>query len=210
MKVPFIVHAAHSSHGFNAADMSLEASNRAIFNESRVFADTLKAPYIIVHPGILGSHETAKNQISLFKDSRILIENKPFLAVDEKSLCCGASPQDVKDLMTATSSGLCYDINHSFNYAKHKNMDYLTVVKAFAELGPSVAHVCGIGSSYDVDEHLHLREGDIDLAGILEALAPASIEYWTLETPKARERDLDDFIEDSLLLKDLLRNGGKK
>jgi deoxyribonuclease-4 len=195
-KIPFIIHTAHSSHGFNLADMSLLEKNLEIFEESRRFADELEAPHIIVHPGILGSRSSVLRQMGMLGDERVLVENKPYLAMNREDVCAGSSPAEIKEYMRLSGGGACLDINHAYNAAKHGGMAFSQVIRDFLALGPSVIHICGVGSRYDVDEHIHLWEGDVALDRIFLLEGMEKIEYWTLETPKDSPNDLDDFLRD--------------
>ena len=205
LKIPYIIHAPHSSHGLNMADMKKKELNMALYTESRRFADTLESPYIIIHPGIMGGHSSVIEQFNMIRDERILIENKPYLAMNKKDICAGSVPEEISSYLADTGAGFCLDINHAFTAAKHKNVDFMEMLDLFTGLKPSVVHICGIDSRFDVDNHIHMWEGDIPMDEVVDKVISSGAEFWTLETPKDSRSDLDDFLEDVKFFEGLLK-----
>jgi len=78
LRIPFVSHAPHFGHQVNFADANKIKYNRKLIEETQLFADRLKARYIIVHPGVNGVIEETSRQLKKIRDSRILIENKPY------------------------------------------------------------------------------------------------------------------------------------
>jgi sugar phosphate isomerase/epimerase len=111
-EIPFIIHAPHFAHGMNPSIKEKEVENREKIKETIEFANALNAEYMIFHPGALGDLNETIRQYSPFTDSRFLIENKPFIALDN-SLCLGAKPEEIKLLMEKLGIGFCFDFGHA-------------------------------------------------------------------------------------------------
>lgn len=215
LMVPYIIHAPHSFHGFNLADGSRKENNLRLYDEARYFADELGAPFVIIHPGVFGSgterepkHESVKEQLKMLNDKRILVENKPYKAVDNLGICAGASPEEIRDYVNASGAGFCLDVNHALKYAISRDKDYAEVVGDFMDIRPKVVHLCGLDDTAPEDKHLHLYESGIDLRDTLDILKGQEVEYYTVETPKNSENDLDDFRKDVICLKKLMEKYG--
>lgn len=203
LEIPFIIHAPHNAHGFNLADRAKKEYNKKLFNETKRFADELSAPYIIVHPGVLGDREEVKTQLAAIADKRMLIENKPYRTMDMAGICAGHSPHDVASYVKACSGGFCFDVAHAVAYAASMKKDYFEVIGEFLEIGPKVLHISGFDHRLEMDDHLHLKDGNADLAGVISLLKRSGAGFCTIETPKISKEDLDDFKEDVRFLKDL-------
>lgn len=205
LKIPYIIHAPHYAHGFNLADIAKRERNRKLFKEAQSFADELRAEHIVVHCGVLGSRKEAEKQLSMLKDIRIAIENKPLFGLDD-SICVGSSPQEIKCYKKAAKAGFCFDVNHAIGYAFASGKNYIKVINDFLRLNPVMMHMAGIIRTSNGDEHLHLKQSDCDLGEIMKAIIDngKSIEFCTLETPKEPENGLKDFKEDLRILKNLI------
>lgn len=84
LHIPFIIHNAHFAHKFNLAQKSHRKRNKEIYDQSKLFADALKAEGIIVHGGIDGEAEETVSQLLSLNDGRIILENKPFVALPNR------------------------------------------------------------------------------------------------------------------------------
>ena len=134
LQIPFIIHNAHFMQHFNLADRERAENNRRIYEETRRFADTLKAPWIIFHGGTNGTIEETARQLKTFSEPRALIENKPYCAmVDNGNLCRGATPEEIQYVMRETGCGFCCDISHTFcaaNYLQKDSFSFFSVLLA--------------------------------------------------------------------------------
>jgi len=203
LEIPFIMHAPHNAHGFNLADRTKKEYNKKLFDETKRFADDLNAPYIIVHPGVLGDREEVKIQLSAIADKRMLIENKPYRTMDMAGICAGHTPRDIADYVKACGGGFCFDVAHAAAYAASMKKDYLGVIAGFLKIGPEIIHISGFDHRLEVDDHRYLKDGNADLAGIVSLLKRSRAGFCTIETPKVSKENLDDFKEDVRFLKTL-------
>ena len=90
LNIPVVIHAPHSSHGFNLSDKKSRSRNLKMFVEVKKFADSLTSDYIIMHPGLTGEAEETVEQIKIMNDKRILVENMPFVSL-MGTKCIGSS-----------------------------------------------------------------------------------------------------------------------
>jgi deoxyribonuclease-4 len=196
--IPFIIHAAHSVHGFNLADESKESSNRLVYKEVKAFADALDARFIIFHGGIDGSIEETARQLKDFDEPRALIENKPMrpltIATQAKE-CRGFDAVEIKYVMDETKCGFCLDFGHAICAANALKQEPYSYAKAFCSLNPKVYHLSDILDMSSVyDTHLHLGKGVLNIPRLLTQVPRES--YLTIETEKTYSNTLNDFVED--------------
>ncbi len=202
--IPFVIHAAHCLHGVNLSKKSHKTVNRNAYEEAKKFADILQAEEIIFHPGLAGEVLETVRQINSFKDKRIVIENKPFIALNGKR-CVGGSISDIRSIMKKCGVGFCLDITHAVKYAYSNEIDCLSFLRDFALLKPRLIHITDGCASAAFDEHIPLGKGDFDFAGIVKALGSQRDVMVTLETPKKLSSGLGDFRKDVLFLNKILK-----
>lgn len=194
MKFPFKIHAPHWREGFNLAQKNKETQNLELMKEAQRFADTLKAETIIIHPGIAGEIMETARQIKLIGDARLTIENKPFYALDDGLICNGSTPEEIRLLLSEAKIGFCLDIGHAICSANAHQIDPWVFLADFIALQPSLYHLSDGDQAGVLDQHLHLGSGNFNISKILQLL-PSDAEI-TLETPKDRADNLDDFVLD--------------
>lgn len=193
LKIPFGIHAPHSGHGMNPSIKELEFENRERIEETIKFANDLNAEYMIFHPGMVGDLNETVRQYKPFIDNRFLIENKPFIALDDR-LCLGAKPEEIKFLMENLGVGFCLDFGHAICAANSFKKEPIEFIKEFLELKPKVFHLTdGIYTS-EKDEHLHYGKGNFPLKEFLN-LIPQDAKI-TNEAKHDFKDNLDDFFED--------------
>ncbi|MDR2117146.1 MAG: hypothetical protein LBP87_12270, partial [Planctomycetaceae bacterium] len=120
-KIPFIIHAAHSSVGFNPAKAECLKRNLELAEEAFQFGDNLSADTIIFHPGCEGKIEETINQFKIIKSkydtqtNKMVIENKPYYGkLDSQFIICnGYDPTEVQRVMMECSIDFCFDIGHA-------------------------------------------------------------------------------------------------
>ena len=116
LDIPFVIHNAHFAHGFNLAKADMEQNNKRIYEQTRLFADSLKAEHIIFHGGIDGEAEQTARQLAALNEPRALIENKPFVALPNRmggKLCRGATMDELTAIMEQAGCGFCLDFGHA-------------------------------------------------------------------------------------------------
>ena len=199
--IPFIVHCTHFMHGFNLADENKFNDNLNMFREVRAFCDGLNGEFIIFHPGVEGSVESSIEQINHLKDTRLLVENKPYISmVGER--CRGSMYEELKKIIDACNVGFCLDIPHAINAAIHLKIDYYNYLLTMLRLGPKVIHVSDGNIKAIHDEHLNIGNGNFDFIKIKEIISNSSALYLTLETCK-NSNNLEDFREDIRRMKNI-------
>src|SRR5574344_1539389 len=202
--IPFIIHCPHFAHGFNLAKQEKKENNFKIYKEVKEFADRLNANYIIFHGGVDGNIEEKAEQLSSFSEKRALIENKPYIALPQMNgkYCRGYNLEEIKFLKDTAQCGFCLDIGHATCSAVSQGKNIYDYCKEFLSLNPDMFHLTDnkdLTSPYD--SHLHLGKGQLDLKQIKQLLQNNAI--ITLETVKNSKTTLDDFIEDTICLKNL-------
>lgn len=207
LQVPFIIHCPHFAHGFNLAKAEKKQSNREIYKEVKQFADELNAPYIIFHGGIDGDIRETANQLASLCEPRALLENKPFRALPNRmngNFCRGYNAEEVGFVMQYTGCGFCLDFGHAVCAANSQKIDIYKYIQTFLPLHPAMFHLTDledIRSEYD--SHPHLGDGQLDIAKIVPFIPQDK--RVTLETNKNSKTELDDFIRDVQIFKQLSR-----
>ena len=181
------------------AKPELKENNLKIFNEVREFADRLNVDYIIIHGGLDGDvNETAK-QLKSFNEPRALIENKPYRAVPkiaENKTCIGYNFNQLEIIKNESDCGFCLDFNHAICTANSFNYNYVNFIKELMKLKPNMFHISDMeNASAEIDTHLHLGAGQINLQSLTQFLNKDS--KVSLETAKSSKTSLEDFIKDS-------------
>jgi len=194
LNIPFIIHAAHSAVGLNPSNSSMFYDNVKLVDEAKRYANSLNAVNIILHPGVNGTEEETARQINFFNDKRILIENKPFYALNAKDICNGWSPEKINYIIKETNCGFCFDIGHSIYAANVINKNKISFIKSFLDLNPNMIHLSDGDYFSTVDMHVNLNKGNFPLKDIIKHI-PKNKKI-TLETDKKSNNSLDDFIED--------------
>ena len=192
--IPFVIHAPHFMSGMNLADSACLEKNRALSIEALRFADELLADIIIFHPGVNGAIEETAKQICNLKDSRIVIENKPYYALNDIGICVGSSPSEIKFILENCGIGFCLDVGHAVYAANAVNKDPLGYVFEFMKLNPAICHLFDGDLEGILDQHLNLGKGSFPLKSIINELASDTMV--TLETPRSHWNGLKDFEDD--------------
>lgn len=203
LKIPFIIHCPHFAHGFNLAKVEKKEYNFDIYKQVKLFADKLDAKYIIFHGGIDGNVEETAKQLQSFNEPRALIENKPMIALPNKMgghFCRGYNSNEIKVIKETAKCGFCLDFGHAICAANSQGQNVYEYCENFLQFNPKMFHLtdnADIKSPYD--SHVHLGEGQLNIDKIKSILPKNAI--ITLETIKNSKENLDDFIKDSLWMK---------
>ena len=189
LQVPYIIHCAHSAHGFNLANKELENSNRQIYEQAKRYADELNAQYIIFHGGCDGTIEETARQLASFNEPRALIENKPMLPlpnISSAKVCRGFSIYEISIVLSKASCGFCLDFIHALCAANSMNLNPYKYIRSMLHLSPKIVHlsdITRIDARYD--EHSNLKTGVLDFKRIMNYLGnDATI---TIETDKEEQ-----------------------
>jgi len=204
LEIPFIIHCTHFMHGFNLAAKKKLQSNLEIFAEVKAYCDELNGAYIIFHPGIKGALESTIEQVNRIKDKRLLVENKPYISMQEDR-CRGSSYEELETIINSCKIGFCLDVPHAINAAFHLKRDCYTYLKKMVTLSPMVIHISDGEVKEIHDKHLNLGEGDFDFKAIKGIISHSRAPYLTLETNKNCDR-LSDFVEDIKKIKKIINH----
>lgn len=194
LKIPYVIHAPHFLGGVNLAKREQAEKNVRLLAEAQKFAAVLKVDKIIVHPGVDGDINETARQLKAINDSRILIENKPYHALDDGLICNGTSPEEIRLVMKEAGVGFCLDIGHAICSAKAHGVNYIEYLKEFISLEPQMYHLADGDTNNFTDDHRHIGKGNFDLEIIL-SLLPCDAMV-TIETRKDLEGKLNDFVRD--------------
>ena len=203
LEIPYVIHAPHFRNGLNLAKAGHAENNIVLLKETQAFADALSAETIIVHPGIAGDiHETSR-QLNNINDCRIIIENKPYYALNDDLVCNGSSPEEIKKIIEETGSGFCFDIGHAIYSANAIKVDPWKYINMFLDLKPKMFHLTDGDFNSVYDKHDHFGKGSFDLKKIISYIPSKTI--ITLEIEKKYKDNLKDFEQDVLYLKRLAK-----
>lgn len=204
MGIPFIIHCCHSAHDFNLAKPENEQYNKDIYAQTKRFADTLDAQYIIFHGGLDGTVQETARQLRLFNEPRTLVENKPFLALPNSKhgrLCRGASLAELEYILSEVQCGFCLDIGHAVCAANSQGIDPYGYLNDLNFLKPAMYHLSDITNmTSPYDEHPHLGSGKLDIARLVHNLFHQE-SIISIETSKESKRDLEDFKKDCIWIR---------
>ena len=204
--IPYVIHCAHSKHGFNLSLKDKEKDNKKLFIEAIEYFNALKAYYLILHPGVTGNvNETVRQLNILLKEhdigNKIVIENKPLITLNDEP-CIGSSPEDIYLIKSSCNIGFCLDIVHGIKYSIGKNIDWHIVLSEFMNICPDMLHVSDCFTNNPKDEHLNFGHGELNFK---EIFSFCKSEYITIESEKRSGDSLADFEEDAIYLTEILK-----
>jgi sugar phosphate isomerase/epimerase len=199
--IPFVIHAPHSAHGVNLAQADKWRTNRRNFNEVQLFADTLGSDIIIVHGGNNGKLNETFRQITLLKEQRLVLENKPRIGLDN-DVCIGWSPSEFHQANEAgVLRGMALDFGHAACAACSLNINVFEIVEQFMAFNPKIFHISDGDTFSEKDMHLNLGQGNFDIRKFLTFVDERGLV--TIETPRNSFSSLEDFIKDVHFLRNL-------
>lgn len=202
LNIPFVIHAPHSFHGINLAQADMWETNQRNFKEAQLFADSLGADTIIVHGGNNGSFAETLRQITLLNEKRIALENKPKFG-QKKELCIGWSPAQFQQAVDdGFSNAFILDFAHAAYAANSLNIDTMEIIRGFVEFKPKIFHLSDGEKSSEIDIHLNLGKGSLDLTDFLSVVPGGAL--MTIETPRNQSNGLEEFVKDVNFLRKLL------
>lgn len=208
VNIPFVLHAPHSYSGLNFSVKDQENINFSLIDEVNFYYKKLKPRYVIFHPGISGPIAESVRQILLaqrqYPDlmSIALIENKPMIGMHGER-CVGYSLAELAFIIEQTKLGFCLDFGHAVCAAASQKKDWQSYIKELLSLKPNMFHLSDGHVASPQDEHLNIGYGDFDIDWMLSRVS--SSEMVSLETQKKTLSNLDDFQEDCILIKRMVR-----
>lgn len=164
-KVPTIIHTPHFRDNFNI--FRLDEKKITLFkNQVITTANFLKSEYIILHAGIGGNPKIFKENFKKIFDSRIIVENMPKIALDDK-ICFGYSLEQIGFIKNECNLKICLDIAHAIKSAISQKLNHKEYLESLIkELEPNYFHISDGSFGNERDEHLNLGEGNFDLRWI--------------------------------------------
>lgn len=199
LDIPYVLHAPHSLAGFNPSIAERESANFALLPELEQFRMALNPSFIIFHPGVDGTVDEAIRQFCEIRrefpeiHKLALVENKPEIGLNTET-CVGSLPQEIFRIMKEAEMGFCFDIGHAVCAANTRGIEPHMIIRDFLRLIPAMFHLSDGDGNAERDSHLNYGVGNYDLGGILQLL-PENAQI-TIETDKASEDSLDDFVKD--------------
>ena len=141
---------------------------------SILFAQKIGAKLAIVHPGYLNSE---RNKVFFIKksiqtisklrvfakkhDVKLLVENLPLRSIANTEL--GSNPQEIGMIVEDTGCGFVLDFAHAHHASVSHKADYKKFVKDMYKIGPTMFHLYDGHAGSEVDTHLPLGKGDLDI-----------------------------------------------
>lgn len=189
--IPYVIHGTTDAFGFDMGNISRLKQNNKLLQNNIDWADKLNSNIIILHPGINSLNNTCKF-LDTVADNRIIIENMPRVGINDE-LLIGSTPKEIKSLIN-NKFGFCLDINHAIKSSTYFKEDYLSAIKQYLALKPSLIHLCDGNQFNCKDEHLHLNDGNYDLKEIKHLICKSTTQYMTMETPRYNSTSLNEDI----------------
>jgi len=203
LNIPYVIHAPHSYVGLNPAKKEKRNENLKLINETMRFANDLNVEIIIFHPGVNGEIKETAYQLGQIKDPRIVVENKPFLGLNDE-ICNGSTLEEIKFVIDKAKVGFCFDIGHAINSANYQKIEHFKYLNEFNKLQPKIYHLTDGDFNGVYDEHKHLGKGSYDIKRIVVEILPTDC-LITVETNKNFKDSLRDFEEDAYFLKNITK-----
>lgn len=203
LKIPYVIHNAHLVHGFNLSQKEKRNFNKSIYLQTKQFADTLNAKYIIFHGGEDGDYRETAYQISSFNEPRALLENLPMHPLPNSHVkrCLGATIEEIKHIINICHCGFCLDFGHAVCSANAQLLDPYEFIHQLMNFTPKMFHLSDINKLSDIyDSHIHFGHGQMDIAKLKREILPPNA-IISIETEKNSKTDLADFEQDVLFLK---------
>lgn len=200
LNIPYVLHAPHYDKGVNLSIRESLTTNLSRADETFKYADGLNSDIIIFHPGIDGTAEETVYQLNHIKDSRIVVENKPYYGYNDV-ICVGSSPEEIELIMNNTGVGCCLDIGHAICSANARGIDPLDFLHEFVKLKPKIYHLTDGIYQGVYDRHDHFGDGNYNIKDVLSFLPGGALV--TVETDKDSLENLNDYEKDIAYLQSI-------
>ncbi len=166
------------------------------------FAGKIKAKYAIVHIGFLNKEQTKDkdlyienaikvieklNKFSEKYKVKLLVENVPLKSIAHVEL--GSNSKEIKRILEETGCGFCLDFPHAYHASVSYKINYKKFIRDMYKLKPTMFHLYDGIAKQEVDSHLPLGKGNLDIPFFLKFVRN---EFVTLEiTPPTLENYLN-------------------
>lgn len=201
--LPYIIHATTERDGMNIGDRKKKALNEKTILECISWANELKAPHIIMHPGY-GSFEDAKDFLKSIADKRFLLENMPMKGLNGESMM-GFSPEQLTGLSNTT--GYCLDFGHAIKAAASMKRPLEDLIEGLLSLNPKMFHVSDGFLSKETDEHLNIGDGEYNFKYITSCIKRSASTKATLETPRKKRSSIEEDKKNLKKIRAIEKNG---
>lgn len=204
LSIPFDIHAPHFAHHMNLSKKECANSNRAFYDEVKIFANALNTNCIVFHGGAGGDYKETARQLKSFNDSRIFIENKPYLTLPfvTEDFYVGSRCEEIEYIKKTVDCKFCLDIGHAICAANAFAVNPYSYIKQMMKMNPERIHLSDIDINTTMDNHLNYGNGGVDFDRLLKII-PQDVSI-TIETMKKEKEKLDDFEMDVAYLKERL------
>ncbi len=195
-KLPYAIHIPNSNYGVDFGDIKKNVNNIDFINKINLFKNDLNPLCYIVHPES-GDIKLSIENIKKLDVKPIALENMPFKSLLGGELL-GSDPEGLMEYFNRiVGLEFCFDLNHAIKAAISKKVDYLDFIEKFLKFRkPILFHISGGNLDIEVDEHLHLDEGQYNLSEIKKILLNYnSVVNLTFETPRNYKRRIKDDIK---------------
>jgi len=185
---PLIFHLANSNDNINFGEKKKQIMNQEYILKINNYIDSFREinPLCyIVHPES-GNIDLSIRNIKNLMIAPLAIENMPVKGIYGGELL-GYSTKTIKIFFQKIQNlELCLDINHAIKASISLEVDSFKFLREFIQFRtPRIFHIAGGDSATEIDNHLHLNEGNYDLNQIISILKKIKDPiYLTFETPR--------------------------
>lgn len=199
IKLPYAIHLPNSNKGINFGDVNQDKNNLEFLknlNENMDMFNKLNPICYIIHPESGDLNYSIKN-LKKIKLKPLAIENMPIKGIRGEKLL-GYDPDTLKIFFKVILDlEFCFDINHAIKASITLNEDYLLFLKKILKFKkPILFHIADGDLNVEIDNHLHLNEGEYNLNQIKKILLDfADIVHLTFETPRNLKNGINDDLK---------------
>jgi sugar phosphate isomerase/epimerase len=175
IKTRWVVHGPHGAHGVNLGSVNSKIES---VKDSILLANKIGAKKLIVHPAEYKEKLDKKRMMGNLKELnencewhsiRMLIENLPLLS-DYEIYCFGAIPEEIKEIVRKVKCGFVLDFSHAYHASVSLKKDYKDFILEFMKLKPEHFHLYDSRANLEMDVHLPLGEGELDIPFFLSLI----------------------------------------
>ncbi|MFX1256289.1 MAG: TIM barrel protein [Promethearchaeota archaeon] len=206
LKLPYAIHLPNSNDGINFGDIKREKNNIEFIQkieQNIEILQQLKPICYIIHPESGDMNYSISNLMKL-RIKPLAIENMPMKGIHGEAML-GYNPIELKSFFEKVRDlEFCFDINHAIKASISLKKDSFEFIKEFLNFKkPKVFHIAGGDINIEIDNHLHLNNGQYNLLKIKKLLLEYDNPiYLTFETPRNFENRIrDDLMNMEIFIK---------